>query len=193
MSTHLPENSEYFPSKFRDCFNFDEGPMLPTPKGIRKLIHYFLWQRYSISVNLRLSQYFDRKEGKICSLTRLLAKIFYRRNEVKNNCEISNLALIARGTVFHHGGVVVTSGSVIEAEVHLYRNVILGKKRGEAPVVKKGAKLGSNSVVVGGISVGENAIVAPGAVVVKSVPNGVVVGGVPAIYVCDATEENRDF
>ena len=74
--------------------------------------------------------------------------------------------------------------------MHLYRNVILGKKRGEAPVVKKGANLGSNSVVVGGISVGENAI---GAVVVKSVPNGVVVGGVPAIYVCDATEENRDF
>ena len=193
MSNDFVDDADFFPSRFQDCFGFDESAFLPVPRGVKKLLYFFLWQRYSISVNLRLAQYLQRKDGAFRGVCRLLGKYFERCNEVKNNSEISPAARVARGTVFHHGGVVVTAGSVIEKDVHLYRNVLLGIKDGKAPHIKSGAKLGSNSIILGGISIGRRAIVAPGAVVVEQVEDGTVVGGVPARFICFVSQDNYDF
>ena len=43
-----------------------------------------------------------------------------------------------------------------------------------------GQRLGQNVVVLGGVTIGDGATVAANAVVVKDVPPGVIVGGVPA-------------
>ena len=46
--------------------------------------------------------------------------------------------------------------------------------------IGKNAWIGANATILAGVSIGENAVVAAGAVVTKDVPDGVMVGGVPA-------------
>ena len=46
--------------------------------------------------------------------------------------------------------------------------------------IGKNVWIGANATILAGVSIGENAVVAAGAVVTKDVPDGVVVGGVPA-------------
>ena len=48
--------------------------------------------------------------------------------------------------------------------------------------------IGSNSTIVGGVRIGPDAIIAAGAVVTKDVPPNLVVGGVPAKYICSLDE-----
>ena len=96
------------------------------------------------------------------------------------------------GVVFHHTGVCITSGTIIEEGVHIYRNVTFGAKHGKAPYIKKYAKIGSH-FILGGVTVGERSIVAPGSVVVKDVPDGKIVAGIPAKVIMDVTEESYQF
>ncbi len=46
--------------------------------------------------------------------------------------------------------------------------------------IGKNVWIGANATILAGVSIGENAVVAAGAVVTKDVPDGVMVGGVPA-------------
>lgn len=51
--------------------------------------------------------------------------------------------------------------------------------------------IGSRSIIMYGVSIGDNCIVGAGSVVNKDIPEGTVVAGVPARYIC-TTEEYRD-
>ncbi|SVD88917.1 uncharacterized protein METZ01_LOCUS441771, partial [marine metagenome] len=152
-----------FAKSIRECFSFDTNPLNPTPKGIiKKILALWLYPRYSMSVYLRLAQYFHYRDAEKGGMFLLLAYFFRRRNEVKNNFEVNFGDYIGPGVIFHHTGVTITAGSVIEPGVHIYNNVTLGSRNGEAPYIKKGAKLCSHTVILGGVTVGEKAIVAPG-------------------------------
>ena len=47
-------------------------------------------------------------------------------------------------------------------------------------LIKKGASIGSNATILCGLTIGENAIIGAGSVVVKDVPDNVIVAGNPA-------------
>jgi len=184
----------YFAKSVGECFSFDTNPLNPTPKGIfKKVIALWLYPRYSMSVYMRLAQYFHYRDAGKRGIYNLLACFFRRRNEVKNNFEVNFGDAIGRGVIFHHTGVTITAGSVIEPGVHVYNNVTLGSRNGEAPYIKKGAKLCSHTVILGGVIVGEKAIVAPGAVLVSDVEEGMIVAGVPARVIGKVTESNYNF
>lgn len=57
--------------------------------------------------------------------------------------------------------------------------------------VKKGASIGSGAVIMCGIVIGEKAVVGAGAVVMKDVPPGAVVAGVPARLIRQADALGR--
>jgi len=184
----------YFAKSVWECFSLDANPLNPTPKGIiKKILALWLYPRYSMSVYMRLAQYFHYRDAGKGGIFLLLALFFRRRNEVKNNFEVNFGDAIGPGVIFHHTGVTITAGSVIEPGVHVYNNVTLGSRNGEAPYIKKGAKLCSHTVILGGVTVGEKAIVAPGAVLVSDVEEGMVVAGVPARIVGKVTESNYNF
>ena len=87
----------------------------------------------------------------------------------------------------------ITSDTILEEGVHVYRNVTFGSKNGKAPHVKKFAKIASHSIILGGVTIGERSIVAPGSVVVKDVPDGKIVAGIPAKVIKDVTDDNYQF
>ncbi|KKL26886.1 hypothetical protein LCGC14_2390760 [marine sediment metagenome] len=172
---------------FWDCFSCDENEMNPTPERLTgKIFSLLMSSRYSMPVLMRLTQYFTRRNMGI------LATICSRANEILNNFEHGIDPQIAEGVVFHHTGVVITGSAIVEEGVHIFSNVLLGTRNGNAPHIKQYAKLASHSVILG-VTVGVKAIVAPGAVVVKDVPDGVVVAGVPAKIIGKVTDANYDF
>ncbi len=187
------------PSSFSECFSLDEHASNPIPKGwLRKFRSLFLSSRYSMPVLMRLSQFYyltSQKEfTKIGQKVRGLLSVMLRRaNVIVNQFEHGANPQIAAGVVFHHTGVCITSDTMIESGVHIYRNVTLGIKDGGAPYIKQGAKISSHSIVLGNVVVGEKAIVAPGAVVVKDVPARKVAAGVPSRIIGDVTDSNFQF
>ena len=131
--SHNPiEESSYFAESFRTCFSFDEHPLNPVPKGIfRKAIALWLYKRYSMSVYMRLAQYFYCNKAKGGRLFVLLAYYFRRKNEVKNNFEVNLSDAIGPGVIFHHTGVTITAGTVLEAGGGVSKKVAPGlRKRG---------------------------------------------------------------
>ncbi len=57
---------------------------------------------------------------------------------------------------------------------------ISGLEFGKPVTIGNNVWLGGSSVITPGVTIGDNVVVAAGAVVVKDVPNNVVVGGNPA-------------
>lgn len=186
-------------SSFKECFYMDEAELNPTPKGIiRKIGALCLSSRYSMPVLMRLSQYYYLKSINASNRIRkkiynMLAYFLRRINQVCNHFEHGVNPHVAAGIVFRHSGVCISSDTVIESGVHIYRNVTLGAKNGISPHIKKEAKISSHSVVLGKVVIGERAIVAPGAVVVKDVPSQKIAAGVPAKIIGDVTDEKYNF
>lgn len=98
--------------------------------------------------------------------------------------EIHPGAKIGRGVVIDHGmGVVIGETAEVGDDVLIYMGVVLG---GTAltnvkrhPTIGKGVIVGTGASVLGPITVGDYAKIGAGAVVVRDVPPGATVVGVP--------------
>jgi len=98
--------------------------------------------------------------------------------------EIHPGAVIGRRVVIDHGmGVVIGETSAIGDDVLIYMGVVLGGTALENvkrhPTIEDGVILGSGAIVLGPIRIGKGARVGAGSVVVRSVPPGATVVGVP--------------
>ncbi|MBS4052645.1 MAG: serine O-acetyltransferase [Methylomonas sp.] len=99
--------------------------------------------------------------------------------------EIHPGARIGRRFFIDHGmGVVIGETAVIGDDCTLYHGVTLGgtswNKGKRHPTLKNGVVIGAGAKVLGPIEIGEGARVGSNSVVVKPVPDGVTVVGIPA-------------
>jgi serine O-acetyltransferase len=107
--------------------------------------------------------------------------------------DIHPAALMGSGLFLDHGtGIVIGETAVVGDEVSMLHAVTLGgtgAERGDRhPKIGKGVLLGAGAKVLGNITVGDYAKVASGSVVLKDVPAGCTVAGVPARLVNCPTE-----
>jgi len=98
--------------------------------------------------------------------------------------EIHPGAQLGRRVVIDHGmGVVIGETAEVGDDVLIYMGVVLGGTALENvkrhPTVEDGVILGSGSIILGPIRIGKGAKVGAGSVVVRSVPPGATVVGVP--------------
>jgi serine O-acetyltransferase len=98
--------------------------------------------------------------------------------------EIHPGAQIGRRVVIDHGmGVVIGETAEVGNEVLIYMGVVLGGTALENvkrhPTIEAGVILGSGAIILGPIRIGKGAKVGAGSVVVRSVPPGATVVGVP--------------
>ncbi|MGI2336398.1 MAG: serine O-acetyltransferase [Dehalogenimonas sp.] len=106
--------------------------------------------------------------------------------------EIHPGATIGRRFFIDHGmGVVIGETTVISDDVLIYKGVVLGgtslSKGKRHPTIGNNVVIGSNATVLGNIIIGEGARVGAGSVVVKNVPPGATVVGIPGRVV----DENK--
>lgn len=107
--------------------------------------------------------------------------------------DIHPAAKIGSGVFVDHGtGIVIGETAVVGDEVSMLHAVTLGgtgAERGDRhPKIGRGVLLGAGAKILGNIEIGDYAKVASGSVVLKPVPSGCTVAGVPARLVNCPTE-----
>ena len=115
---------------------------------------------------------------------RLLGRLLSQWTRTFTGIEIHPGATIGRRFFIDHGmGVVIGETSEIGDDVMLYHDVTLGgrsmAKVKRHPTVEDGVTIGAGARVLGPVVVGRGAKIGANAVVVKDVPAGAVVVGVP--------------
>ncbi|PWR70911.1 serine O-acetyltransferase [Methanospirillum lacunae] len=115
---------------------------------------------------------------------RLAARFLSHISRFFTGIEIHPGATIGRRVVIDHGmGVVIGETAEVGDEVLLYMGVVLGgttlTKVKRHPTLGKGVVIGSGAAVLGPVTLGDYAKVGAGAVVVRDVPPGATVVGVP--------------
>ena len=114
----------------------------------------------------------------------ILPRLFAQVARFFTGVEIHPAAKIGRGVVIDHGmGVVIGETSEIGDGVLIYQGVTLGgvslNKGKRHPTIGNNVTIGAGAAVLGPIKVGDGSVVGSGAVVVKSVPPGCTVVGIP--------------
>lgn len=123
---------------------------------------------------------------------RLTARLLSHVNRFLTGVEIHPGARIGRRFFLDHGmGVVIGETAEIGDDVLMYQGVVLGgtslEKKKRHPTIENSVVIGAAAILLGPITLGEGARVGANSVVVKSVPPGATVVGVPGRVV----EEER--
>ncbi|MBN3038104.1 MAG: serine O-acetyltransferase [Candidatus Omnitrophica bacterium] len=113
-----------------------------------------------------------------------LARLISHLSRFLTGIEIHPGAKIGRRFFIDHGmGVVIGETTEIGDDVLMYQGGVLGgttrEKAKRHPTLKNRVVIGADAVVLGNIEIGEGARVGSGSVVVKPVPPGATVVGVP--------------
>ena len=129
---------------------------------------------------------------------RLLARILSHINRFLTGIEIHPEARIGRRFFIDHGaGVVIGETAEIGDNVLLYQGVVLGgttlEKKKRHPTLGNNVVMGTGAVALGAITIGDDAKIGSGSVVVKSVPPGATVVGVPGRVVEDRRQPLVDL
>jgi serine O-acetyltransferase len=129
---------------------------------------------------------------------KLLARIISHLNRFFTGIEIHPGARIGRRFFIDHGsGVVIGETSEIGDDVLLYQGVVLGgttlEKKKRHPTLGSGVEMGSGAIALGPINIGEGARIGASSVVIKSVPPGVTVVGIPGRVVTKQVKPVMDL
>ena len=125
---------------------------------------------------------------------KLAARVLSHLGRVLTGIEIHPGAVIGRRFFVDHGmGVVIGETAEVGDDVMLYHQVTLGGRstaRGKRhPTVEDGVTLGAGARVLGPVRVGAGAQIGANAVVVRDVPPGAVVVGIPGRIVAPRPAE----
>lgn len=116
---------------------------------------------------------------------RLPARFLSHAARFLTGVEIHPAAVIGSGVFIDHGhGVVIGETAEVGDDVTIYQGATLGgtgKEKGKRhPTIGRGVVISAGAKVLGSFKVGDYARIGAGAVVLKEVPSGATVVGVPA-------------
>ena len=121
---------------------------------------------------------------------RFLARFISQIGRFLTGIEIHPGAKIGRRFFIDHGaGVVIGETAEIGDDVLIYQGVVLGgttsKKEKRHPTIGNDVVIGTGAVALGAITIGDGAKIGSGSVVIRSVPPGATVVGIPGRIVED--------
>ena len=151
----------------------EKDPSIKRKREIKLMPGYKAVKYYLIS------KYFYKKK------LYFLAKYISYKGKKKTGIEIHPGANIGKNLFIDHGsGVVIGQTSNIGDNVIIYQGVTLGatgKDKGKRhPNIGDNVMIGSGAKVLGNIIIEDNVKIGAGAIVLKDVPKGKTVVGVPA-------------
>ena len=129
---------------------------------------------------------------------KLPARFFSNITRFFTGIEIHPGVKIGRRFFIDHGaGIVIGETSEIGDDVLLYQGVVLGgttkEKMKRHPTLGNGVEMGAGSIALGPITIGDGARVGASSVVIRSVPPGVTVVGIPGRVVTKGERPAMDL
>ena len=129
---------------------------------------------------------------------RLLARFISHISRFLTGIEIHPGATIGQRFFIDHGsGVVIGETAQIGDDVLMYQGAVLGgtslEKTKRHPTIGNNVEIGAGAVALGAITIGDEARIGSGSVVVKSVPPGATVVGIPGRTVEDRQHPFADL
>lgn len=127
-----------------------------------------------------------------------VARLISHLSRAMTGIEIHPGAKIGRRLFIDHGmGVVIGETAEIGDDCLIYKGVVLGgttlEKKKRHPTLGNRVVVGSNATVLGAITIGDGARIGSGSVVVKPVPPGATVVGVPGRIIESVTPEKLEL
>lgn len=110
-----------------------------------------------------------------------IRKIIKKRLDNKYHIVISDKAIIGEGLKVPHPQNIIVGGHVeIGARCTIYHDVTLGQNHSKYPKIGNDVVIYPGAKIIGNVQIGDQAVIGANAVVVKDVPVGAVMAGVPA-------------
>lgn len=114
-----------------------------------------------------------------------IARLISQLGRLMTGIEIHPQAVIGRRCVIDHGmGLVIGATAIVGDDCLLYHGVTLGAKGvgtdRRHPVVGNRVMIGAGAKVLGPITIGDDVRIGANSVVLKDVPSGVRLAGIPA-------------
>ncbi|KEI06640.1 serine O-acetyltransferase [Clostridium botulinum] len=178
--------------KFFKTLKYDIDNVLDNDPAARNRIEVLLlYPCIHALIYYRIAHFFYRKR---CYFVARFISQFAR---FLTGIEIHPGAKIGKGLFIDHGmGVVIGETAEVGDNVTLYHGVTLGgtgKDKGKRhPTVGNNVLIGSGAKILGPIYIGNDAKVGANAVVLKEVPDGVTVVGIPGKIVHSRTIDNTN-
>lgn len=142
-------------------------------------IKYILLMRYCTYL-------YAKKEHNIFNkILYKLLELKLNRYKVKYGIEINPTTKIGYGlTIPHCGGIVIGGDCSIGKNCTILQGVTIGsnlfKNRYKLATIGDNVLIGAGSKIIGPITIGDNVTIGANSVVTKDIPNGAVIGGIPA-------------
>jgi serine O-acetyltransferase len=129
---------------------------------------------------------------------KLPGRLLSHFNRFITGIEIHPGATIGRRFFIDHGmGVLIGETAEIGNDVLMYSGVVLGgttlEKKKRHPTIGNDVVMGTGAIALGPITIGDGARIGAGSVVIKSVPPGVTVVGVPGRIVTKTEKPSLDL
>lgn len=146
--------------------------------AIHSDLEVFLYPSFKVMLSYRRAHKLYRKKHYF------LARLLSQRAARKTGIEIHPGAQIGKGLFIDHGcGVVIGETTVIGDNCTLYQGVTLGgtgKEQGKRhPTLGNNVMVSAGAKVIGSFKIGDNCKIGAGSVVLREVPQGSTVVGVP--------------
>ncbi|MCE5177841.1 MAG: serine acetyltransferase [Porphyromonadaceae bacterium] len=134
---------------------------------------------------MRIEYFLTLNSKKKNSLMLFIIKWMRRQYSFKYGIQIPGITHIGKGFyIGHFGTIVVNSNAIIGDNVNISQGVTIGQaNRGRnkgAPIIGNEVYIGPGAIIIGNVKIGNKVAIGANAVVTQDVPEGAVVGGVPA-------------
>lgn len=134
-----------------------------------------------------------KNKSKKSLLDKLFINFLYDDLYIKNSIVIGKESSVFNDICLPHlQNIVIGEGVRIGKKCTIFQGVTLGQNRGKYPIIGDNVIIYAGAKIVGDVYVGNNSIIGANAVVVKTVPDNAIVGGVPA-KIIGFREEKDEF
>jgi len=155
-----------------------------TPDWSREEYQSFWEPGKKLLASIRLYQYTCNKKGGYYKVVSKVAVIQHRFWSVVTGADIPLNSNIAGGLLITHpNGIVIHPKAEIGPNCLIFQQVTIGSRDGGIPVVKGHVDIGAGAKIIGNIIIGEHVRIGANSVVLKSIPDGCSVAGVPAVII----------